>query len=120
MLYNDIVIDSIIKKAAYTAIYEENAGLQKQAGDAPATPGGNGGGTPPKQPAEKPAIDMDSVIAAIKSNPYTTGGAGLGGAAGLALGGDSVQDRILAALLGTGVGGGLGYLADNYDSIFGK
>lgn len=120
MLYNDIVIDSIIKKAAYTAISEEKAGLQKKAEENPTPPadGGNGGGN--GNPPQKPAIDVDSIIAAIKSNPYTTGGAGLGGAAGLALGGDSIQDRILAALLGSGVGGGLGYLADNYDSIFGK
>ena len=118
MLYNDIVIDSIIKKAAYAAISEENAGLKKQAEES-ATPPANGGDATKTQP-QKPAIDIDSIIAAVKSNPYTTGGAGLGGAAGLALGGDNVSDKILAALLGTGVGGGLGYLADNYDSIFGK
>lgn len=111
MLYDDIVIDSIIKSAAYSAIIEETEYMKKQAEEQqPSTPG-NGEGN---------GIDINSIIEAIKNNPYTTGGAGLGGAAGLALGGDGIQDRILAALLGSGVGGGLGYLADNYDSIFGK
>lgn len=115
MLYDDIVIDSIIKSAAYSAIIEETELMKKQA-EAET----NGGGNPPQNPSNENGIDINAIIEAIKANPYTTGGAGLGGAAGLALGGDGIQDKILAALLGSGVGGGLGYLADNYDSILGK
>ena len=57
MLYDDIVIDSIIKSAAYSAIIEETELMKKQA-EAET----NGGGNPPQNPSNENGIDINSII----------------------------------------------------------
>ena len=98
MSYNDIIIDGLIKRAAYQAAQETVYTMVKAAAD---------------PQAGQPASTMDSILKFLDENKYTLGGGAAGAGVG-ALFGNNLQQRLLAALLGGGAGAGLGYLGEKY------
>lgn len=101
MSYNDIIIDGLIKRAAYQAAQETVYTMVKAAEAQQPAGGGQQAGT------------MDSILKFLDENKYALGGGAAGAGIG-ALFGNNLQQRLLAALLGGGAGAGLGYLGDKY------